>query len=79
MDWKDEHERRDEEILLPSHEHDHEHDHEESQNGELEGRNSIKGTLFVILGTTATLAGRKVLRDGFRELIATCPELVSRC
>jgi len=67
MDRKVEHERRDEEALLPS----HEYDHEKSRNCEIEERNSIKGTFFVILGTAATLAGRKILRSGFRELIAT--------
>jgi hypothetical protein len=72
MEWENEHERRDED-LLPS----HEYDHEKSQDSEVEGRNSIKVTLFVIPGTTATLTGRKILRSGFRELFATYLEHVN--
>ncbi|TVY48216.1 hypothetical protein LOCC1_G001886 [Lachnellula occidentalis] len=65
MDWKPKHERRDE-ALLPSHEYStDDSEHDEPANGEIEGRNSVKGTLFVILCTTATLAARRILRDGF--------------
>ena len=32
-------------------------------------RKSIKGTLWVVLATTATLAGRRILRSGFRKYI----------
>lgn len=67
MDWKPKHERRDE-TLLPSHEYINDDiEYEEAAEGDVEGRNSFKGTLFVILCTTATLAGRRILRDGFRE------------
>jgi hypothetical protein len=60
------------EIVLPMH-----HDDEELSNDGDAGlnervgshRKSIRGTLWVILATTATLAGRRILRSGFREYI----------
>jgi hypothetical protein len=61
----------DDETVLPMHDDD-----ELSNDGDADadlnervGRHwkSIKGTLWVILATTATLAGRRVLRAGFRE------------
>lgn len=71
MEWKEDEPRDDDrDGLLPSHEYnDSDNDNDgDQENGDLEGGKSIKGMLFVILGTTATLAARRILRDGFREL-----------
>lgn len=68
-EWKQERERRDGEdegTLLPYHESRSESP--SSERDELEGRKSFKGMLFIVLATTSTLAGRRLLRDGFREL-----------
>jgi hypothetical protein len=61
----------DDETVLPMH---HDDDEELSDDGDADfnetmgsGRKSIKGILWVILATTATLAGRRILRSGFRE------------
>jgi hypothetical protein len=63
----------DDETVLPMHDDD---DDELSNDGDADlnermgsHRKSIKGTLWVILTTTATLAGRRILRSGFREYI----------
>jgi hypothetical protein len=66
----------DDETVLPMHDDDDDDDEELSNDGDADaymnermgrGRKSIKSTLWVILATTATLAGRRVLRGGFRE------------
>lgn len=71
------------ETLLPRHEddslsvrsHDHEKDLEEGEGSECGSKDytekkTIKGALWVILSTTATLSARKLLRDGgFREFL----------
>jgi hypothetical protein len=64
----------DDETVLPM--HDDDDDEELSNDGDADlnermgsHRKSIKGTLWVILATTATLAGRRILRSGFREYI----------
>lgn len=36
-----------------------------------EHRKSIKGTLWIVLATTATLTGRGLLRGDFRELLSS--------
>lgn len=36
-----------------------------------ENRKSIKGSLWIVLATTATLTGRGLLRGDFRELLAS--------
>ncbi|TVY23942.1 hypothetical protein LHYA1_G007399 [Lachnellula hyalina] len=79
MDWKLKHERRDE-ALLPSHEYSNDDsDYEEPADGEVEGRNSFKGTLFVILCTTATLTGRRILRDGFPFFFVLLLQVTASC
>jgi hypothetical protein len=64
----------DDETVLPMHDDD---DDELSNDGDADlnermgsGRKSIKGILWVILATTATLAGRRILRSGFREYLS---------
>jgi len=67
-EWKVEGpERRDEGELLPYHESHSREETPESERDEGEGRRSFKGILFIVLATTSTLAGRRILRDGFRE------------
>jgi hypothetical protein len=71
-EWKaEEPERRDGEdegTLLPYHEARSDTPDSDSEDDELQGRKSVKGILFIVLATTSTLAGRRILRDGFREL-----------
>lgn len=58
----------DDETLLAGHEHDESEDEEnEAKGGLLGSRRSMKSSLWVILMTTATLAGRRILNGGFRE------------
>jgi len=59
----------DETTLLPDHESSDE-DGEGDGDGMDEGslRSSIRPTLWMILSVTATLAGRRLLTSGFREL-----------
>jgi len=62
----------DDETVLPMHDDDDElsNDGDADLNGRMgSGRKSIKGILWVILATTATLAGRRILRGGFREYL----------
>jgi hypothetical protein len=64
----------DDETVLPMHDDDDDEELSNDGNADLNERmgshrKSIKGTLWVILATTATLAGRRILRSGFREYI----------
>jgi len=62
----------DDETVLPMHDDDDElsNDGDADLNERMGShRKSIKGTLWVILATTATLAGRRILRGGFREYL----------
>lgn len=60
------------ERLLPQHEHEYDSDPEDEKHG-LDSsyhdgkRNSLKGSLWIFLATTATLTTRRILRDRFRE------------
>jgi hypothetical protein len=62
-------------TLLPRHEVPHGEYHDESQ-GELRERKSLKSVLWVVLGTTATVTTRALLRGDFRKLISP---LLGRC
>jgi hypothetical protein len=58
------------ETLLAEHEHDESDDEEKEAEAGLGRRKSIKSTLWMILVTTATLAARRILNGGFRELFS---------
>lgn len=66
----------DDETVLPIHDVDDDELSDDGDDADFNermgsGRKSIKGTLWVILATTATLAGRRILRSGFREYLSS--------
>lgn len=66
-------ENGDDETLLAEHEDGSEDEGKELEGGASGGRKSIKGTLWIFLMTTATLAARRILNGGFRKLSFSLP------
>ncbi|TVY81636.1 hypothetical protein LSUE1_G007519, partial [Lachnellula suecica] len=73
LEWKEH--RDDGETLLPSHEDGRVREDEEDE----VQRKSVKGVLFVVLGTTATLAARRLLRGGFPFYFVSMLQITAYC